>query len=61
MKILWIEDGGGGLHPPQLVSELFQGLLPIEVFRKNYDRKQPVWAQLPALFEKHSQHQINMS
>ncbi|MFX0201109.1 MAG: hypothetical protein ACFFCW_33740 [Candidatus Hodarchaeota archaeon] len=58
MKILWIEDFGGGLSPSQVVIEMFKDIIPQEVFDLEYDPRIDVSIELPRLFEKHTFHQI---
>jgi len=60
MKILWIEDFGGGLAESPMVIEMFSGLLSKKIFDKEYDPDEDVTVELPRLFEKHNIHQINI-
>lgn len=58
MKILWVEDFGGGLSPSQVVIEMFKDIIPLERFDLEYDPRVDVAKELPRLFEKHTFHQI---
>lgn len=58
MKILWIEDFGGGLIPSAVVIEMFKGLIPEKIYDSEYDQDEDVSLELPRLFKKHTIHQI---
>jgi len=59
MKILWIEDFGGGLVPSKIIIEMFSNLIPKDIFDDVEDVDiEYVLNDLPDLFEKHTLHQI---
>jgi hypothetical protein len=58
MKILWIEDFGGGLIPSKIVIEMFSRLIPEYYFDLEYLPDEDVSSQLSELFRKHTLHQV---
>jgi hypothetical protein len=61
MKILWIEDFGGGLSPSKVVLDIFGDLIPKEIFDRDYDPvNEDVSTQLNLLFANNSLHQIHV-
>lgn len=58
MKILWIEDFGGQLSDRHIATELFQGLIPLEVFDDELGRDKKVNEVLPQLLKKNSLHEL---
>jgi hypothetical protein len=58
MKLLWIEDFGGGLVGSKIAIEMFGDLISKKIFDDEYDPDEDVWTELPRLFEKHTTHRI---
>lgn len=59
MKILWIEDFGGGLSPSKVVLDIFSDLVPKGIFDRDYDPdNEDVAGQLRVIFETNTVHRI---
>ena len=59
MKILWIEDFGGGLSPSKVIIEMFSSLVAKDVFDAHYDAdEEDIPGQLAGIFDRYTLHQI---